>query len=96
MARKSSPLEVHEVQMCVSYAIWQAMVLLHVQNTLTTQNVANAEGGIKHIILDLNAPIVLVWTTLKNVARRIMEGDLLLLQITWRCQLMMKKPLWQS
>jgi hypothetical protein len=82
--------------MCVSYAIWQAMVLLHVQNSLTTQNVANAEGGIKQIILDLNAPIVLVWATLKNVVRRRMEGDLLLLQITWRCQLMMKKPLWQS
>jgi hypothetical protein len=72
------------------------MVLLHVQNFLTAQNVANAKGGIKQIIVDLNAPTILVWTTLKNVARRRMERVLLLLQITWRCWLMMKKPLWQS
>ncbi len=71
-------------------------MLLHVQNFLTAQNVANAKGGIKQIIVDLNAPTILVWTTLKNVARRRMERVLLLLQITWRCWLMMKKPLWQS
>jgi hypothetical protein len=50
--------------------------------------VANAKWDIKHITMDLNAPIDLVWATLKNIVG--MEGDLLLLQNTWRCLLMMK------
>ncbi len=53
-------------------------MLLHVQNSLTYQNVANVKRDIKHRIMDLNVPIVLVWDTLKNVARRRMEKDLLL------------------
>lgn len=54
-------------------------MLLHVQNSLIDRNVANAKGDIEQIIMDLNVPIVLVWDTLKNVARRIMEEGLLLL-----------------
>jgi hypothetical protein len=55
--------------------------------------VANAKGDIEQRIMDLNVPIVLVWDTLKNVAIRIMEEGLLLLQITWRCWSIMNKPL---
>ncbi len=60
-------------------------MLLHVQNSLIAQNAAIAEGGIKHKMVDLNAPIVLVWATLKNVVGRNIGGDLSLLQITWKC-----------
>jgi len=45
------------------------MVFLHVQNSLIARNVANAKGDIKQRIVDLNAPTVLVWATLKNIAR---------------------------
>jgi len=44
-------------------------VLLHVQNSLIAQYVANAKGDIEHRTMDLNAPIVLVWATLKNITR---------------------------
>ncbi len=54
-------------------------MLLHVQNSLTYRNVANVKRDIKQKIMDLNVPIVLVRDTLKNVVRRRMEKDLLLL-----------------
>ncbi len=51
---------------------------------------------IKQRIMDLNVSTILAGDTLKNVARKRMENDLLLLQITWRSWLIMKKSLWQN
>jgi hypothetical protein len=43
--------------------------------SLTNQNVANVEGGIKEKIMDLNVFNVLVWGTLRSsVGRKVEEG----------------------
>jgi hypothetical protein len=44
-------------------------------NSLTNQNVANMEGGIKQKTMDLNVFNVLVWGTLRSdVGRKMEEG----------------------
>ncbi len=48
-------------------------MFLHVQNSLIDRNATNVKGDIKQRIMDLTVPIVLVWDTLNNVVRRIME-----------------------